>query len=279
MFRADVRPVNAAEQSPGPLWRLLLCDAAPGTRAMAVDEALLDACAADSLAFVPTLRLYALDPPCLSLGRFQRADDADRDACRRLGVDLVRRPTGGRAVLHDRCLTYALVAPVDAPPFAGGVRASAERMGAALAAGLGRLAPGIATAPAPARGPRPADCFAVPAAGEVVADGRKLAGSAQLRRGGAALQHGTIRLRADAGQAAPLLRAGPSPDPTPGPTALDQRCGRPVTFTEAALALTAGIAETFAVRFCGGPISGEEQRRATALEGERYRRDAWTFAR
>jgi lipoyl(octanoyl) transferase len=279
MLRADVRPVNDAEHAAAPIWRLILSDAVPGARAMAVDEALLEACAADPDVFVPAVRLYAFDPPCLSLGRFQRTDDVDRDACRRLGADVVRRPTGGRAVLHDRCLTYALVAPVDAPPFAGGVRASAERIGAALAAGLGRLAGSVITAPAPARGHRPADCFALPGAGEVVADGRKLAGSAQLRRDGAALQHGTVRLRADAGLIAPLLRDSPAAEATAGPTALDRLCGRPATFTEVALAVTAGIAETFGVRFCGRPLSAEEERRAVALEHERYRRDTWTFAR
>ena len=247
---------------------------------MALDEALLETCAAAPERFTPVLRLYAFQPACLSLGRFQPLTDVDPEACARLSVDVVRRPTGGRAVLHDRCLTYALVAAVEAPPFAGGVRVSAARIGATLADGLRPLVPGVAPASAPERGRRPADCFAVAGAGELVVEGRKLVGSAQLRRGGAALQHGTLRLRPDAGRLAGLLRYEHSDDITShGPTELDALCGRPVTFTEAAQAVAEGMARIFAVTLEGSTTTGEERARAEKLEQERYRCAAWTAAR
>ncbi|MGH2588279.1 MAG: lipoate--protein ligase family protein, partial [Dehalococcoidia bacterium] len=232
-------------------WRLILMPPAAGARQMAVDEALLDACAAGPECFVPTLRFHAFTPACLSLGRFQPIEDVDLAACTRRGIVVVRRPSGGRAVLHDRCLTYALVAPIDAPPFAGGVRASAHRIGGALATGLHRLGADVSRAELQRRGHRSADCFAAPGSGEIVASGRKLAGSAQVRRGGAALQHGTIRLRADAGIPTGLLRS--AGDPGVPPSALDTLLGRPVTFTEVAQAVTAGFKETFGVKVIGGP--------------------------
>jgi lipoate-protein ligase A len=249
---------------------------------MALDEALLLACAANPAAFRPALRLYAFDPPCLSLGRFQPAGVVNIDACRARGIDVVRRPSGGRAVLHDRCLTYALVAPVDAPPFAGGVRASAERIGRALAAGLRWLGADVAAAPPPPRGRRPADCFAVPGAGEIVsAGGGKLAGSAQVRRGGAALQHGTVRLRSDAGDVTPLLRAGPgsAARPSVAPAALDTLCGRSVGFDEVAGAVIAGFEEMFGVTFEASACSAEDEDCAAALRRARYCNPAWTFER
>lgn len=254
------------------VWRLILSPPAPGARAMATDEALLDACAADPGRFPPVLRLYAFDPVCLSLGRFQRLADVDLTACARSRIDVVRRPSGGRAVLHDRCLTYALVAPAEAPPFAGGVRTSAHRIGEALAAGIRRLGAPVALASSPPRGVRPADCFALPGAGEVVSDGRKLAGSAQVRRGGAALQHGTIRLRSGAGLAAPLLRDRERQQPVAAvpPAALDALLGRPVTFTEAAAAVAAGFAESFGVMLAGGFLTEAELHRAARLQAERY---------
>jgi lipoate-protein ligase A len=264
---------------PAAVWRLVVSPPAPGAWAMAIDEALLDACVAAPAGFVPVLRLYAFAPPCLSLGRFQRTDDVDRDACRRLNVDVVRRPSGGRAVLHDRCLTYALIAPAEAAPFDGGIRNSAERIGAALAAGLCRLGVVLSTAPSPERGRYPADCFALPAAGEVVAGGRKLAGSAQVRRGAAALQHGSVRLRLGAGNAARLLRHSRSDDPSDGPTTLEALCGRPVTFTETASAVAAGIVGTFGVTLRGTVLTEAERQRAIELERDRYHSDGWTWGR
>ena len=258
-------------------WRLIVSPSGPGARAMAVDEALLEACASDPAGFVPVLRLYAFEPPCLSLGRFQPAGEVDREACRRLGIDVVRRPSGGRAVLHDRCLTYALIAPVEAAPFVDGIRASAERIGGALTAGLRRLGADLTTSLPSRRHRSPGDCFAVPGAGEVVAGDKKLVGSAQVRRGGAALQHGTIRLRSDAGHAAAVLHGDPDRGAAGGRTALDALCGRPVTFTEAAQAVAAGIAAAFGATLRGTALPDSDRLRAEAIERDRYRADRWTW--
>jgi lipoate-protein ligase A len=142
------------------------------------------------------LRWYGWSAPTLSLGRNEPAVgrwSADRLAAK--GMDVVRRPTGGRAVLHHRELTYALAVPGEGP---GSVRRLHALAGAALAEGLRRLgvpaerSPG-GTAVAPDAGP----CFRSPAEGEVIAGGRKLVGSAQVRLKGKLLQHGSILIQDD----------------------------------------------------------------------------------
>ena len=100
---------------PPDTWRLLIDQPADGATNMARDQALLSSCV-DGAAR-PTLRLYRWHPACLSLGRFQRADVIDRAACARAGVAIVRRPSGGRALLHDAELTYAIIARADHPLF------------------------------------------------------------------------------------------------------------------------------------------------------------------
>ena len=105
----------------------------------------------------PVLRLYTWERPALSLGRFQPDDDVDRDACARLGLDVARRPTGGRGLLHGGDLTYAVAMPL--PPGAdGGVDAVYRRLAGGLIAGLARL--GVTAAVARHDGPSGPVCFA-----------------------------------------------------------------------------------------------------------------------
>src|SRR6202023_2378063 len=174
-------------------WRLLLDPPASGAWNMAVDEVLLDGVANGS--GPPTVRFYEWAPPCLSLGYFQAFEVVDLDGCRRLGVDVVRRPTGGRAILHDRELTYSVALPASLLGHDGGVLPSYYRLSLALQDGLRRLgvpatlAPQSAASGPPEHGPV---CFDRPSAHEILLHGRKLVGSAQMRRGGGILQHGSI---------------------------------------------------------------------------------------
>src|SRR5262245_62848777 len=129
-------------------WRLLIDDFADSATNMARDEAL--AAVHASGVPPPTLRLYRWRPACLSLGRFQRGAAIDRAACARDGVQIVRRPSGGRALLHDDELTYAVIARADHPLVAGGSVVDSYRLiSAALLAGLQRL--GVAAELTPAR--------------------------------------------------------------------------------------------------------------------------------
>src|SRR5438094_5754355 len=118
-------------------WRVVFDPAANGAWNMAVDEVLLDGVAAGSAP--PTLRFYTWSPACLSLGYFQPFSVVNLEGCRGLGVDVVRRPTGGRAILHDRELTYSLALPASVLGRDAGILPSYRRLSVALQTGLQRL--------------------------------------------------------------------------------------------------------------------------------------------
>lgn len=206
----------------------------------------------------PTLRLYRWDPPAVSIGYAQRPETAlDLAACARRGLSVIRRPTGGRAVLHDGDLTYAVAVPRRGPWAGRSVAATCRAIHEAVAAGLRRL--GV---PAQVAGPRPTRgsaggplCFAAVSTHEITSGGRKLVGSAQRRFRDAVLQHGSIPLSVRREWLAALVRPDPATDR--GPTAdaegvlarsmvcLAEALGRPATAEEVAGALVAGFAETF----------------------------------
>jgi lipoyl(octanoyl) transferase len=164
----------------------------------------------------PTLRFYRWDPPAVSLGRFQKPDEVvDAAACRRRGIDIVRRPTGGRALLHHRELTYSLAVPESHPLIPSSILEAYKIFSLALIRGFAGL--GIRASLAPGenrgRGLAPGACFDTPSAYEIQIDGKKVVGSAQLRRHGALLQHGAVLL----GLSLDLYQEILKPAPRPGP--------------------------------------------------------------
>lgn len=195
---------------------------------MAIDESLLVAADQSGRAF---LRLYRWSPPCLSLGRNEPDTRYDHAAIQRLGWSVVRRPTGGRAVWHEHEVTYAVAAPIAA---FGSLRESYgaihERLAAALRA-LGADATLASRRPAVPLSAGPAACFAAPVGGEVLVDGKKVVGSAQVRRGSAFLQHGSILL---AGSQSVVNAVSRQPAAADGSTTLSLALGRPVGFEEVA---------------------------------------------
>lgn len=226
---------------------------------MGVDEALLASAASDGLA---TLRLYRWRGPWLSLGYAQTLAPARLAACARAGVRVVRRPTGGRAVLHGSDLTYALAAPADW--FPEGIHASYRRVSDALVTALRELGVAAARARAgSARGnPVAFDCFAEPAPDEICVEGRKLVGSAQRRAGGALLQHGSIRLFPDAATAARAagLGAGATSLAELGVEAVPGRAGH---------ALARAFATALGVELRSGRLTGLERELARRRAHER----------
>jgi lipoate-protein ligase A len=241
-------------------WRFIDSGRASGARQMAVDDALLTLCGQGQSP--PTLRLFSFRPPCLSLGRFQPTPP---ETCREAGLDVVRRPTGGRAVLHRGDICYSVIAPADHPLVAGSIHQSYARIARALAEALAVLGlPPLREAAA--RGPLPvADwCFEAIAPHELTLDGAKLVGSAQLRHDGILLQQGSIRLAPPDGQ--------PS-----GAMSLEEALGRRLSRREMASALVDGFSRAWAVQFRCGPLTAEEKRLAQQLEREKYANPAWTW--
>ncbi|HUL50505.1 MAG TPA: hypothetical protein VLT79_10870 [Gemmatimonadales bacterium] len=189
---------------------------------MAVDLDLLARAAALGTA---TLRLYRFNPPCLSFGRNEPAQRRyDRGRLERLAIDLVRRPTGGRAVWHAHELTYAVAAPL---AVFGSLADAYCAIHTRLASALRALGVPATLAPASRRTPRPdtrGSCFAAAVGGEVTAGGQKLVGSAQLREGTAFLQHGSVLLDIAHQDIVDVRNA----------TSVSRELGRPVGFEEVA---------------------------------------------
>lgn len=242
----------------------------PGWQNMAIDSALLDLAQAGEGA---VLRVYRWEPFCLSFGRHEPAlRRYGREAVSRLGVDVVRRPTGGRAVWHARELTYSFAGPTPE----GSLRQTYRGIHGMLADALRRLgAPAMLAADPPrTTGVAAGACFAAPVGGEVVITGHKVVGSAQLRQDRAFLQHGSMLLEDDQRLVREL--GGTTSEP-PGEVALSRALGRAVSFEEAATAVRAA-AGSWRTEWSDltdpGPILEIAQ-----AHGPRFRSEDWTWSR
>jgi len=175
-------------------WRLILDPPMPGRENMEKDLELMgDVSRGES---PPILRLYRWSPPAVSLGYFQDQEEVvNLNACREAGIDLVRRPTGGRAVLHDHELTYSIIVPEVHPFINNGGTMDAYRAisrGLVTAFNLLNITASLTPEIKGQGGLAPGSCFDTPSAYEIQVDGKKVVGSAQLRRDGIVLQHGAI---------------------------------------------------------------------------------------
>ena len=243
---------------------------------MAVDAALL---AHARRTGEVTLRTYEWSQRTLSLGRHERARgfyDADRLA--QHGVDVVRRPTGGRALLHHRELTYSVTAPCHGASLAESYRA----INTLLLAALSQLGVEVSESPRSTRSLRPegAACFAEPSAGELVWRGAKLAGSAQLREDGALLQHGAILIEDDQALISALRTGEATPVGGVARVAtLRDALGKSVAPSEVSDALQAALANLLGAP---GPIPALDpaflRPDLARLEGA-FRDPAWTWRR
>ncbi len=240
---------------------------------MARDLALLDLAARDGAGY---LRLYRWSPPCLSFGCHEPAARRyDRARIAELGLDTVRRPTGGRAVWHDEELTYALAAPAAA---FGSLPAAYHAIHGMLADALVCLGVPATLAPPPARAARldAGACFARPAGGEVLAGGLKVIGSAQLRRGGALLQHGSVLLDGNQATVAAVALDG-SLGAEPAVGTLARALGRPVGFEETARAIADATRAACPGRWTEAPPAALDT--AAAPHASSFRAEDWTWRR
>jgi lipoate-protein ligase A len=272
--------VDAAGEVTALVLRLLVTEPLDGAANMALDEALLLGRLRHGTP--PTLRFFAWAPPTISLGYGQRLDGRiDTRAAEDMGVGIVRRATGGSAILHegpDLEITYSLTAAAGDFDGAGDLLDTYRWIGEGLRAGLRALGAPVEMVPVQPSDPAamPAFCFARTGSFELEVAGRKLVGSAQRRQGTAFLQHGSIMLGAEPER---LRRVFPGErDPLLGMTTLEAVLGRRPTFDEAARALADGFGRAHALTLEPGGLSTEETALAGSLLRDKYATDDWTRA-
>jgi lipoyl(octanoyl) transferase len=261
-------------------FRLLVTEPLDGAANMALDEALLlsrlDAGAP------PTLRFFAWDPPTVSLGYGQPLDGrVDLAEAERMGLGVVRRPTGGSAILHEgpeRELTYSVTAAAGDFPGADDLLATYRWIGTALEAGLAGLGAPVAMVAVQPSDPRtmPAFCFARTGSYELEVNGLKVVGSAQRRQGAGFLQHGAVMLGADRDRLARVFPA--ERDPLAGMTTLEVVLGRRPTFDETRDRLVDGFRRVHGLDLAPGGLTRAEAALAKTLAREKYGSADWTRA-
>ncbi len=266
---------------PPQTWRLLITPPTDGATNMAIDEAILHALADGG--GMPTLRFYRWHPPCLSLGYSQHFSEIDTAACEKLGYTWVRRPTGGRAILHTDELTYSIIVPQDNPRVTGGVVPSYRILSRGLLRGLQHL--GISAVQAEGDMPKNPQqgtaCFDTPSHYEVTLGGKKLVGSAQVRRRGIVLQHGTLPLRGDITRIFDVLNLSSekkielSRDLLARATTLERETGQNFSFDETADAMARGFAAALNLKLEPLPLTRIEHTLTEKFRTERYATAEW----
>jgi lipoate-protein ligase A len=264
-------------------WRLILTPPTRGAWNMAVDEAILEH--AGSGLRLPTLRLYSWDPPCLSLGHAQPFADVDTAALLAHGWEIVRRPTGGRAILHTDELTYSVCAPADEPRLAGSLLDSYNRLAGALLAAVKAIGLPVEMKEGTTEGSGSANpvCFEVPSTYEITVNGKKLIGSAQARRKEGVLQHGTLPLTGDLRR---ITQALVFPDEDSRQTAADRLLarattvesviGRVIPWESAAQAFVWAFEVALEMNLEPEELSPSEMARAEELVRQKYGHPEWT---
>lgn len=264
-------------------WRLLVTPPNPGASNMAIDEAILESVGQNRVP--PTLRLYAWEPACLSIGYAQPCADIDRARLVDQGWDWVRRPTGGRAILHTDELTYAVIAPLTEPRLTGSVLESYQRLSQALLTALHILDipaeahPINSTRTPPENAPV---CFEVPSNYEIVVNGKKLIGSAQARRKNAVLQHGTLPLCGDLTRVTRVLfytddlkREEAASRLLSHATSVETVLGVRISWEKAAQAFVESFQSELNLELVTGELSVDEIKLSDNLEEQKYSHPAW----
>jgi len=267
-FRLLVSPVGAVREPP-----------LQGFFNMAIDEAISRAVEAGETP--PTIRFYTWATSAISIGAFQPIREVNLDRCRELGVSVVRRVTGGRALLHQGELTYSVICPIPSPFFPSNLQGCCRTIAEALQLGLERLGVTVQVVPPMSRKqkkPHPPDCFATPSLYELMVGGRKLIGSAQRRWLKVFLQHGSIPIHTDRELEKELIvgangnlgqrsaRLSELLDPVPSMERLKDE-------------LAWGFEKQLGISLKEGTLTEKEQAHAEELVQTRYAHDSWTNRR
>ncbi len=267
-------------------WNLLVHHDVPGAFHMALDEVLMNQVRTN--ASLPVLRFYTWKPACLSLGYFQKAEqEIDMDACRRQNIDVVRRATGGRAVLHDEELTYSIIVREDNTLIPSSITQSYRQFSEGLVRGFDQL--GI---PAHLSGEetlrvkdfRSSACFEAPSSYEVVVHGKKIVGSAQVRKEGVLLQHGSIINKLDADLLFSLFNVHDEKKLAvmkrfllDKATSVEEVCGKILSQESLIDAFSSGISDALGLDLIKRKLTLEEEEMTRHLMKTKYGHPSWTF--
>jgi lipoate-protein ligase A len=280
-------------------WRVNRSAPSNGIWNMAVDEAILESVMAGKSE--TTLRLYAWEPACLSLGYAQPVADVDQESLNKRGLGLVRRPTGGRAILHSDELTYSVISTESDLRLAGGVLESYCNLSLALLEALHMLGISAQALEKPATQRAAIEdladdsliahkaahqnpvCFEVPSNYEITSGGKKLIGSAQARRKQGVLQHGTLPLYGNLTRIVQVLkfrdeaaRERAASRLLEHATTAEGASGRIITWDEAANAFTQAFTSVLNLELESGELTRGELSRAEELVVEKYSHPDWT---
>jgi lipoate-protein ligase A len=253
--------------------RLIITQPANGFKNMAIDEAIL-------IHGRPTLRFYGWQPACISVGYFQNIRrEINIESCRHYGLDIVRRPTGGKAVLHEHELTYSLSIPENV--LGGGVRQSYQAISRVLATALQNI--GI---PVQARAQgepyhRSPLCFQAVSFYELVLNGKKVVGSAQTRKNGTLLQHGSILLDVDYEKLSSCLRSTSThtqaSDLVRSLTGINRECPNQFTVNQLQNTIANCFNNELGFSLQEEQLTEEELETALELEKDKYASSEWNF--
>jgi lipoate-protein ligase A len=250
-------------------WRLLKTENITAAKNMAIDRAVLVANSEGKSP--PTVRFFTWEPPAISIGYFQSLEEeVNLDVCRKLGVDYVRRITGGGAVFHDNELTYSIVIPESHPQIPKNIMESYGRICGAIINGLAYL--GIESNYKPIN--------------DIIANSKKISGNAQTRKLKIVLQHGTVLMDVDVEKMFSLLlvpnekiRDKLIADVKERVTSVKHVLGRNISFADASNAMKTGFEEEFNVELVDGKLTDEELKNAEQFEKEYFGSKDWNHRR
>lgn len=249
-------------------WRLLQTGAKDAFTNMAIDEAIAKLY---SRTGIPTVRVYSWEPAAISIGYFQSlSEEVDTQKCQELGVDVVRRITGGGAVFHDKELTYSFVCSEESGIVAKNILESYRKICNSLVLGFGHLDLQAGFVPL----------------NDIVVNGKKISGNAQTRRERNLLQHGTILMEVDVEKMFSMLlvpneklKGKIIEDVKQRVTSIEKELGKKISFQEVASAMKKGFEENFGVKLVEGQLTQEEKELTEQIREERFSRETWNAMR
>ena len=270
-------------------WRFVDTGFLNGYENMAIDEAIFTSCRQKKSP--PTIRIYGWTPPAVSLGYFQKAENAvDLEACKRHGVDVVRRLSGGRAVLHHHELTYSVICREGTPPLGSSVLETYKTISECLIhtlRDLGLQVQWIASRnkhAAAQEKDKTASCFSSPSWYEITVDGKKICGSAQKRGDGVLLQHGSLLIEYDPELLAGVLHSRKDEEKflteiRTSTTAINRHLSKKVDFKQLKKLVLNSFEDQLKISLTPGELSEYESQLKDTLLKEKYSTDQWNLHR